>query len=494
MKKLLALLILSLSLHGYALASGTEKATLFNPDTCERKIVTIGEYGIFDGGWELETPQNNCDSPLPKLGVSTADSNLPLTLASFETSLATGLSANATSSMTLVSATDDDGNTLSGWYGFTLDSGSTLQEYIIANCSGTACIDLIRGVSVADGQTSVSALQKAHRRGASVKITDHPNLVIMTQILNGNDGVPAKLYYDSQPSFTTDEDIITKKYADDLAYAGAPNASETDKGIVELSTGSEAAAGTSIGGTGARGVLPTSLASSTPTEETNIIPITGSNGKLSDSFTDFSLDKTFTGNNTHTGANTFNATSTMATTTFSVIPTIPATTPTNSTDAISKNYFDSARNKIDYYKNTQSSVTVASTGVDYTIYSFCSSGGLGVNDILQIKTLLRYDESSGNSTYKFYFGNGTATSTILSYTPAAVNNPQTYDISIYNRNSVSSQYINGYKLDNVTLALINSTATIDLSSKYCMQFTYANSAQTNYHGLQEYLDVIILKP
>jgi hypothetical protein len=62
----------------------------------------------------------------------------------------------------------------------------------------------------------------------------------------------AKAKYDTHPTFTADEEIIDKKYADDLAIAGAPNASTTVKGIVEEATQAEVDAGTATGGTGAR--------------------------------------------------------------------------------------------------------------------------------------------------------------------------------------------------------------------------------------------------
>lgn len=58
--------------------------------------------------------------------------------------------------------------------------------------------------------------------------------------------------YNTHPTFTLDEQIIDKKYADDLAFAGAPDASTTAKGIVEEATQAEVNAGTATGGTGAR--------------------------------------------------------------------------------------------------------------------------------------------------------------------------------------------------------------------------------------------------
>lgn len=50
---------------------------------------------------------------------------------------------------------------------------------------------------------------------------------------------------------TLDNQIATKKYIDDIAIAGTPDASTTVKGSVEIATGAELAAGTGTGGTGA---------------------------------------------------------------------------------------------------------------------------------------------------------------------------------------------------------------------------------------------------
>jgi len=215
-------------------------------------------------------------------GGLTGSAHLPQVIANFEDSLASKITSTATS-LTLVDGTTPAGNTLSGWYGLTLESGSANMEYILANCTGTACTSLTRGLSTDTGTSTVASLKFEHRRGASVKITDYPNLTIITNILNGADGVPDKLYYDSQPTITSNEDIATKKYVDDVALVSAPDATESVKGVSELATGAEAAAGTSSG-SAARLVLPASLATSSPFSTGYKIPVTGSDGKLSNDF------------------------------------------------------------------------------------------------------------------------------------------------------------------------------------------------------------------
>lgn len=135
-------------------------------------------------------------------GASGGDSDLPQVIANFESSLVSRIDSDDTS-MTLVDSTDDDGNTLSGWYGFTVDSASSKREYIIGNCTGATCSSLMRGISFKDGISTSTARAYDHGRGTDVSITDHPSLTIITEILNGNDGVPDTLYYDSNVSSTT---------------------------------------------------------------------------------------------------------------------------------------------------------------------------------------------------------------------------------------------------------------------------------------------------
>lgn len=254
------------------------------------------------------------DQPDKNIGASEA---IPTTIAFFETTLASAISSTATS-FTLTSATDKDGTTLaSSTYAFVIDEGSSNEEIVIADCTATACTNALRGVSALTGTSSVSALKNSHRRGASVKITDAPILMILSRILNGIQDVPNTITYDgSETVATTSNDIVyaswvnsnygdlfngntfagtqyftgalfgsstaqftgttthyygalvgssgqcsasspntqlcDKAYVDSVAVAGASDANETTKGIVEEATVSEINATSSTGGTGAK--------------------------------------------------------------------------------------------------------------------------------------------------------------------------------------------------------------------------------------------------
>ena len=175
------------------------------------------------------------------LGVNTQQlgSNVPLTPALFETSLASPISISDLS-MTLAKGTLLDGSTLSGYTCFTVDSGQPNLEYICGTASGTAITSLVRGVNPLNGTTSVASLIYSHRRGANVKVTDYPALSIQGRILSGLDGIPAEIRYDNTYSFATSSNktLVDKGYVDGIAIAGSPIMTTSVQGIAKLSTAS----------------------------------------------------------------------------------------------------------------------------------------------------------------------------------------------------------------------------------------------------------------
>lgn len=230
-------------------------------------------------------PQTQVEEPT--LGASQA---IPTTIAFFETTLASAISSSATS-FTLTSATDKDGTTLaSSTYAFVIDEGSSNEEIVVADCTATACTNASRGVSVRTGNTEVTALKKAHRRGASVKITDAPILPLLTRISRGEEGLPSASYYNSTvstSSFSNDQQLVSKGYVDYLAFngAGVIDALETTKGVVELATTLEQASSTLSGSSGPL-VLQAKNATSTYNAATAglKVVVTQNNGKIDDNF------------------------------------------------------------------------------------------------------------------------------------------------------------------------------------------------------------------
>lgn len=228
----------------------------------------LGAFLVFSswltGG--TAAPQTSQTSQVvPSFAPAGASNAVPSVVALYEDSLASKITSTQTT-MTLVRGTDKTGTALaSSTYAFIIDEGLSTEEFVLADCTGTACTNLTRGISVVSGTTTVVALEKEHRRGASVKITDGPQLLILSRIINGVGTIPNKISYTSHPTFSNPTEVVDKKYVDDTAFSGAGviDATATSRGVSELATACEAASSTPSGGSGVL-VIPASGATSTP--------------------------------------------------------------------------------------------------------------------------------------------------------------------------------------------------------------------------------------
>ncbi len=146
--------------------------------------------------------------------------------------------------MTLTANSIRGGGSLSGFNCFSADEGNSNAEVICGTVSGTTVSGLTRGISYEDGETEVAGNKYSHRRGASIKITDFPIIQRLKAQNNGDSTFVNQLQYESYLTPTDDADIISKKYADDLAIAGSPDGTFTVKGIYEQSTQIEMASST----------------------------------------------------------------------------------------------------------------------------------------------------------------------------------------------------------------------------------------------------------
>lgn len=184
MKKLLSLLLSFAILATPALDVSAKTITVQSGDTLSklavqngttvRSLVSINKISnpnLIRVGQKLET-----DAAL--------GANIPTVIAVYTDSLASRIS-NTASSFVLVRGTDKQSRNLSGFYGFVMDEGTTSEEFVTANCVATACTIVARGIDVVDGETPVTALKFEHRRGATVKISNFPQLALLSRILSG---------------------------------------------------------------------------------------------------------------------------------------------------------------------------------------------------------------------------------------------------------------------------------------------------------------------
>lgn len=248
-------------LSGIALAIGS----VFTPAAPTTTVWATPDQ-VYSVQMDVAHLQDTVDKLIAKGDALGASLAIPSVVALFETTLASAISSAATS-MTLTSATDKTGTALaSSTYAFIIDENSSSEEMVLADCTGTACVRITRGINPITGTSTTASLQKAHRRGASVKITDGPQLMILSRIINGNGTVPNTLHYASTLSgISADTTAIPDvNYVNSVAIAGASNGSETTKGIIQLATALQAASSTSLGSTGAALVQASIYATDTP--------------------------------------------------------------------------------------------------------------------------------------------------------------------------------------------------------------------------------------
>lgn len=209
--------------------------------------------------------------------------------------------------------------------------------YSSANKQFTSCT---RGLAFSGiSEAAVTANQKAHAAGSLVIMSNPGQFFNNFVWIDGNqsiDGIKtfttAPIIPDAGVSATTSAASIG--YVNDVGSSGASNGSETVKGIWEGATQSEMSIGTNLGATGAGLLLQNKYATSTPSATTTI-PITGSDGKLDQSFLDLTGEawqfvSISTTGSMAAGGNfqALGSANTMATTTFSVTPIIPTATST----------------------------------------------------------------------------------------------------------------------------------------------------------------------
>ena len=254
----------------------------------------------------LQYLQENDFVESPKAEEIKLGASLPSATAVFETSLASPITSSATS-LTLTANSVRGGGSLSGYNCFTIDEGATTAETVCGTVSSTAVSSLTRGISQANGTTTVSALQFAHRRGSNVKITDFPIIQILKAQNNGEDTFANLLTYANTVLIgagSASTTIATKYYVDNTVSAGASDASETVKGLTELATQIEMASSTSAGSTAALLALRSFYATSTPSGTSYnglYVPVSKNNGKLHQLWLDLTEVFAWTGLHNFTG-------------------------------------------------------------------------------------------------------------------------------------------------------------------------------------------------
>jgi len=392
MKKILTIAIL-LAITFPAVASN-KLATLINPSTGERKVVEVGCSSCFDGGWELDTRKDYMiggSSPFQPSGI---DVNIRQSLVAGSSRTDTTLNIDPMITFDGHRMVFSDFNSAKAFA--KIDQGTDNEEIIYFtgitdNTTYYTLTGVVWGCNFYDDTCDVDANKKRHSSGGDFIITNdwhfvNENYVSLTtaQSISG-----VKTFTVSPlgptPSSSETTALATVEYVNDVATSGSANLSTTIKGIAEGATQAEMAAGTTLGDTGAALVLLGQYASSTSEGGIGAV-ITGSDGKIDESFIDYTVGNTYSGNNTFTG------TTTMATSSISKI--ILTATSTDWNSAQSKKYIDDnnlvpiAASSSDVLKGSDDSVSQTEP-ISYTeVKSFISyvAGTMKIKFDLQSET------------------------------------------------------------------------------------------------------------
>lgn len=171
-------------------------------------------------------------------GVSYATTLPDYTPATFETYLSSQQAVSDTT-MILSKGTLNDGQLLSGYQCFVVDSSSPSQEYECgtvssASASGAIVSNVIRGLDYLAGTSTEASQTFLHRRGADVKVSDFPILNYLTRIFNGSDSATSPL---NGVYATASSTFVTNGRLNDVAIAGL-NTSQLSKNSLVSWTGS----------------------------------------------------------------------------------------------------------------------------------------------------------------------------------------------------------------------------------------------------------------
>lgn len=174
-------------------------------------------------------------------------------------------------SIILQSFTDIDGNLVTmdafGQIGFgTMEPGNgSLEEQICftgvtQNANGTATLTGISSVTFLYPYTQMSGLAKTHA-GSTTFVISNTSGFYDKFVAKDDDGTISETLTFTTPNFpqmsddttmpTEQAQLVTKAYADSLAIAGAPDASTSIQGLVQLATQAQVDAKTATGSTGA---------------------------------------------------------------------------------------------------------------------------------------------------------------------------------------------------------------------------------------------------
>lgn len=311
-------------------------------------------------------------------------------VSNYKTTLSRSITSTA-STIYVSSLSTKDGHTLTmGDLGskvfLTIEPGSNKEEIVMATGVGTlSWTGVTRGLAFYSTSTAaVTANQESHSAGSVIIMSNvhyvYDELVDKdtADTIGGDKTFTGNVIFNELPSLdayevpVADGDLAAKKYVDDTALATAPDATATVKGVTELATKAEAAAGASAGGTTGGLVLPASMATSTSQVATTSIVVSNTLGKIDTSFIDQTADYTWSGTNRFSGDSYIASSTLTATSTFQAPVIMNASTTINTIKNIGAGF-----THMQVYTNTGTSTWSRPEGVTKIKVRLVGGGGNG---------------------------------------------------------------------------------------------------------------------
>ena len=167
---------------------------------------------------------------------------------------------------------------------------------ITVNGDGTSTLTGVSTVLTYTPYTKTSGLTKQHSGGTKFVVSNTAGFYNEIAVKQNDEVVTGAWRFPNNASTpilgtsyvapTIAWQVASKGYVDSVAVSGAPNADTTTKGIVEIATGAELAAGTGTGGTGAA-VVPAGSSftnTSAGAGDVNKVPVLNASGQLAAGF------------------------------------------------------------------------------------------------------------------------------------------------------------------------------------------------------------------
>jgi hypothetical protein len=284
----------------------------------------------------------------------------------------------------------------------TLEPGTTKEEQIsftgvTHNANGTATLTgATRGLDFRSSVcTAVAGNQKSHAGGTIFILSNTACFYSQFDISKNNESITGTWTFASSAIPRLDsahvygagdeEKFVTYRQLASTSFSGTVDSSLSQKGVVEIATPTELAAGTLAGDSTAPLVAQSSNFNSTAqTSTTAVVANTLENSvyKISPTFIATTTAPyvwggihTFNGATTVAGTLSVTGSSTIASTTFTGIPFIPITTPTLPQQVVSKSYLGTLA---PLYLNDNAFVDNGAGGVATSTFTLSNAGRVNV--------------------------------------------------------------------------------------------------------------------